>query len=264
MSQAALNFHRSIIPLNRATAKVKDNMHQKMNTDKLQQSRDTIESVELSIPESELCARFEKLYSGAVNDVLREMCMPSQALPPEIMPLRDEMVVCGPAFTVKSVKDPTMGGELEMRVKMLDDLKPGHIVVWNAHGQMRASHWGGVMTQASLKAGCRGAIIDGGIRDTKDILSQKFPIWYRYRTSTGALAHTKVVSYQTPVFVGDVIIKPGDIILADIDGALVIPRQMAVGVLERAEQIERNEGEIKEWVDAGLSAAEIHDRGGYF
>jgi len=52
--------------------------------------------------------------------------------------------------------------------------------------------------------------------------------------------------------------------MADIDGALVIPRPMIVAVLERAEQIERNEGEIKEWVDAGLSAADIHERGGYF
>ncbi len=78
------------------------------------------------------------------------------------------------------------------------------------------------------------------------------------------MSHTKIVAYQVPVYVGRVIIKPGDILLADIDGALVIPRRIAVEVLERAEDIERNEGEIKEWVDAGLSTREIHDRGGYF
>lgn len=239
-------------------------MSQKMNVGKLQQIRDTVEHVELTIPEPELCARYEKLYSGAVNDVLRELCLPNQALPSGIVPLRDEMVVCGVAFTVKAVKDPTMGGELEVRVKMLDELKPGHVVVWNANGDDHASHWGGVMTRASLKRGVKGAIIDGGIRDTKDILGQKFPIWYRYRTSSGALSHTKIVGYQVPIYVGDVIVKPGDIILADIDGALVIPRKLAVAVLERAEEIERTEGEIKEWVDAGLSAEEIHDRGGYF
>jgi regulator of RNase E activity RraA len=239
-------------------------MSNKMDTDRLKQMRDNVEQVRLSIPEPELCARYEKLYSGAINDVLREMCLPNQALPPQIMPLRDEMVVCGPAFTVKAVKDPTMGGELELRVKMLDELRPGHVVVWNANGQDNASHWGGVMTRASIKRGCRGAIVDGGIRDTRDILDQKFPVWYRYRTSTGALAHTKIVAYQVPIFVGEVIIKPGDLVMADIDGALVIPRKIAVAVLERAEAIERNEGEIKEWVDAGLSAEEIHDRGGYF
>jgi 4-hydroxy-4-methyl-2-oxoglutarate aldolase len=74
----------------------------------------------------------------------------------------------------------------------------------------------------------------------------------------------KVESWQQPVYIGSVIVKPGDLIMADIDGALVVPRRMIVDVLERAEQIERNEGEIKEWVDAGLSAADIHERGGYF
>tara|TARA_B100001971_G_scaffold213227_1_gene245945 strand:+ start:3535 stop:4248 length:714 start_codon:yes stop_codon:yes gene_type:complete len=237
-----------------------------MQIDKLKEIRDSVEEVELSIPLEELCERYEKLYTGAVNDVLRELCLPNQALPTSIVPLRDEMVVCGEAFTVKAVKDPTMGGEMEMRVEMLDDLRPGHVIIWNAnaHGNEYPSHWGGVMTQASMKRGCRGAIIDGGIRDTKDILSQKFPIWYRYRTSCGALSHTKVVNYQVPIYVGEVIVRPGDILLADIDGALVVPRKLAVAVLERAEQIERNEGEIKEWVAAGLTAEEIHDRGGYF
>jgi regulator of RNase E activity RraA len=235
-----------------------------MKTNKLQQMREAPADCELSIPVGELCARFEKLYTGAVNDVLREMCLPNQALPPAIVPLRDEMVVCGEAFTVRGVADPTLAGELDMRVKMLDDLREHHVVVWNANGERVASHWGGVMTRASLKRGCRGAIIDGGIRDTKDILAQGFQIWSRYRTSTGALAHTKIAGYQVPVVIEGLIIKPGDIVMADIDGALVIPRDIAVEVLERAEQIERNEGEIKEWVDAGLSAEEINDRGGYF
>jgi 4-hydroxy-4-methyl-2-oxoglutarate aldolase len=120
------------------------------------------------------------------------------------------------------------------------------------------------MTRASIKRGCRGAIIDGGIRDTRDILAQNFPVWSRYRTSTGALSHTRIVGYQVPVAIEGVIVRPGDILLADIDGALVIPRRLAVEVLERAEQVERTEGEIKEWVDAGLSAQAISDRGGYF
>ncbi|WOO43610.1 RraA family protein [Rubellicoccus peritrichatus] len=239
-------------------------MSEKMNVDKLQQMRDTVEEVELSIPLEDLCKRFEKLYSGAVNDVLREMLLPNQALPSGIMPLRDDMVVCGEAFTVKAIKDPTMGGELEVRVKMLDQLKPGHVVLWNANGDDEASHWGGVMTRAAINRGCRGAIVDGGIRDTKDILDQGFPIWYRYRTSNGALSRTKLVDFQVPIFIGDIVIKPGDIILADIDGGVVIPRNLAVAVLERAEKVENNEEEIKEWVEAGMSAKEIHDRGGYF
>ncbi len=239
-------------------------MTHKMNLDRMRAIRDSTEIAELTVPVTELAPRYEKLYTGAVNDVMREMCLPNQALPPEIMPLRDEMTVCGEAFTIRSNADPTMAGELEVRVKMLDEIKPTHICVWNANGNDGASHWGGVMTQASMKRGCRGAIVDGGIRDTKDILAQNFNLWYRYRTSNGALSRSKITGYQKPITIGGIIIRPGDIIFADIDGALVIPRQIAVEVIERAEQIERNEGEIKEWVDAGLSAEEIQSRGGYF
>lgn len=239
-------------------------MVDKIKLDNLKEQRDHQSISELSIPLENLCARFEKLYSGAVDDVLREMGLPNQALPTTIAPLRDDMVVCGEAFTVKALKDPTMDGELETRVKLLDDLRAGHVVLWNYNGEDSPANWGGVMTQAAMLRGCRGAIIDGGIRDTKDILDQKFPIWYRYRTSRGALSHTRIVGYQVPIYVGSVLVYPGDIVLADIDGALVIPRKLAVEVLERAEQIEKNEGEIKEWVAAGLSANDIHSKGGYF
>ena len=236
----------------------------KMRLEQLRRQRDEIELIELPVREEEIIARYEKLYAGCINDVLRELCLTNQALPSEIMPLRDEMVLAGFAFTIRSNADPTTTGELEIRVKMLGELKPHMVCVWNANGDDHASHWGGVMTKMSKKQGVRGAIIDGGIRDTKDILEQKFPIWCRYRTSNGSLSRAKMTGYQVPIVVGGVLIKPGDLIFADIDGALVVPRALVMNVLERAESIETNEGEFKEWIDAGLSPGEVHDRGGYF
>ena len=239
-------------------------MSYKMHLEQLRLMRDTLQPVPLSRPEEEIISRYEKLYTGSVNDVLREMCLTEQALPPTIMPLRDDMVLAGFAFTIRSTADPTLEGELELRVKMLDELKPNMVCVWNSNDHDIASHWGGVMTRASRKRGVRGVIVDGGIRDTKDILEQKFPTWYRYRTSNGSLSRDKITGYQVPVLVGGVIIKPGDLIFADIDGVVVIPRQHVETVLARAEAIESNEDEFKEWVDAGLSAEEIQNRGGYF
>ena len=236
----------------------------KMNLDKLRRLRDLVEPFEFSVPESEIIARYEKLYTGCVNDVLRELCLTNQALPHEIKPLRDEMVLAGFAFTIRSNSDPTVTGELELRVKMLDDLRPNMVCVWNANGLDDASHWGGVMTKMSIKQGVRGAIIDGGIRDTKDILEQGFPLWYRYRISNGSLSRAKITGYQVPIVVGNVSIKPGDLLFADIDGAIVVPRKLVMPVLERAEGIETNELEFKEWIEAGLSPEQVHDRGGYF
>jgi regulator of RNase E activity RraA len=235
-----------------------------MKLEELTRRREGVASGKLEIPVLELCARFLKLYTGAVNDVMRELCLTDQALPYAIHPLRDEMKVCGPAFTVRSALDPTLSGEMETRVKMLEQLTPGCIIVWNANGDDDASHWGEVMTAASKKRGCAGAIVDGGIRDTAQILGQGYPIWYRYRTSNGSLSRCKITDVQKPIQVGRAFIRPDDILFADIDGAIVIPRERACEILTRAEKIKNNEIEIREWVDKGLSAAEIHDQGGYF
>lgn len=235
-----------------------------MHLEELRRIRDEIEQCDPGFPEEEIIARYEKLYTGCVNDVLREHCLTNQALPSEIMPLGDDMVLAGFAFTIRSNIDPTVSGELEVRVEMLGELKSNEVCVWNANGNDRASHWGGVMTKMSKQRGVRGAVVDGGIRDTRDIIEQNFPVWYRYRTSNGSLSRAKITGYQVPVMIGGVLIKPGDLVFADIDGALIVPRKLIVPVLERAEAIENNEGEFKEWIDAGLSPKEVRDRGGYF
>ena len=79
-------------------------MSHKMDTDRLKALRDTVEQVTFTRPEEEIIQRYERLYTGAVNDVMREMCLVDQALPPQIVPLRDEMVVAGFAFTIRDRK----------------------------------------------------------------------------------------------------------------------------------------------------------------
>ena len=142
-----------------------------MKLDKLIAKRQSVPTNEFPIPVKELCERFEKLYTGCVNDVMREACLLDQNLPHEIMPLRDEMVVCGEAFTVKSAPNCMIEGEMTFRAQMLDDFKPNGVVVWDTSDDVEASLWGGVMTATAMTKGIRGAVIAGGIRDTKQILT---------------------------------------------------------------------------------------------
>lgn len=235
-----------------------------MKLDRLIASRQHIPSNEFPIPLAELCARYEKLYTGCINDVMRELCLLNQNLPSEIMPLRDEMTVCGEAFTVKSAPNVMIEGEMTFRAQMLDEMKPGGLVVWDTSGDTEASLWGGVMTATAISKGIRGAVIAGGIRDTKQILEQKFPLFYKYRTSNGSLGRCMITHYQVPVKIGKVTVRPGDIIFGDIDGVLCIPREIAYDVLLRAEGIGRNEVDIFSWVRQGDSIAEIIGKGGYF
>ena len=219
-----------------------------MKLDRLIAKRQHIPTNEFPVPLKELCERYEKLYTGCVNDVMRELTLLDQNLPHDIMPLRDEMTVCGEAFTVKSAPNVMIEGEMTFRAQMLDDFKPDGVV----------------MTATAITKGIRGAVIAGGIRDTKQILEQNFPVFYKYRVSNGSLGRCMITHYQVPVRIGKVTVRPGDIIFGDIDGVLCIPREIAYDVLLRAEGIERNEVDIFSWVHQGDTISEIIDKGGYF
>ena len=119
-----------------------------MKLDKLIAKRQSVPTNEFPIPVKELCERFEKLYTGCVNDVMREACLLDQNLPHEIMPLRDEMVVCGEAFTVKSAPNCMIEGEMTFHAQMLDDFKPNGVVVWDTSDDVEASSLEASATQS--------------------------------------------------------------------------------------------------------------------
>ena len=235
-----------------------------MNLDKLIESRESKSDVRFSIPEKELLLRFEKLYTGAVNDVLREFCLLNQALPGHILPLREYRTVAGFAFTVKSAPNAMVSGEMEFRTQMLDEMHEDSFVLWDTSNDSKATLWGGVMTATAKGKGVKAACIDGGIRDTHQILDADFPVFYKYRISNGSLGRCLITHFQVTLQIGDVTIKPGDIVLGDIDGVLVVPRNMAYDVLMRAEEIIENEKMIFGWVQEGQSIQEITEKGGYF
>jgi regulator of RNase E activity RraA len=235
-----------------------------MKLEKLIADREIVEQIELSIPTLELLRRYEGLYSGAVSDVLREHCLLDQTLPSHLTPLRPERTVAGIAFTVKSAPNTKITGELTFRTQMLDEMHPDSFIVWDTSGDAEATAWGGVMTATAIGKGIKAAVIDGGIRDTKQILEKDFPVFYKYRSPNGSLGRCLISHYQTPIKIGTTLVRPGDVVLGDIDGVIVVPRKIAVEVLLRAEEILANERKIFKWVADGETVQSITDKGGYF
>lgn len=235
-----------------------------MNLEKLIAEREGISKSTFPIPDKELLSRYEQLYTGAVNDVLREFCLLEQALPSRIIPLREYHTIAGFAFTVKSAPNVQIQGEMEFRVQMLDEMQEDAFVVWDTSRDDKATLWGGVMTATAKHKKLKAACIDGGIRDTHQILKTGFPVFYEYRISNGSLGRCLITHYQIPIKIGDVTIKPGDVVVGDIDGVLVVPRDLAYDVLLRAEEIRENEKKIFEWVREGQSVRDITEKGGYF
>lgn len=235
-----------------------------MNLAKLIELREAISQDVFPVSKKELLERYEKLYTGAVNDVLREFCLLNQALPGHIVPLREYRTIAGFAFTVKSAPNAMISGEMEFRVQMLDEMHEDAFVVWDTTKDEKATLWGGVMTATAKGKKVKAACIDGGIRDTHQILDADFPVFYKYRISNGSLGRCLITHFQVTLQIGDVTIKPGDIVLGDIDGVLVVPRDIAYDVLIRAEEILENEKKIFGWVKEGQSVHDITKKGGYF
>lgn len=235
-----------------------------MNLERLIALREGREKVTFPIPEDELLSRYEKIYTGAINDVLREFTLLNQALPNRIKPLREYQTVAGFAFTVKSSTSTRVSGEMEFRTKMLDEMHPNAFVIYDTSGDEESTSWGGVMTATAKGKKVKAACIDGGIRDTHQILEADFPVFYKYRSSNGSLGRCLITDYQVPIQIDKCFIKPGDVVMGDVDGVLVVPREIAYEVLVRAEEIKENEKQIFGWVKEGQSAKDISEKGGYF
>ena len=124
-----------------------------MDLEKLKASRAKKERVDFPVSEKELCDRLEVLYTGAINDVLREMNLLHQTLPSSILPLKEDMIRAGIAFTVKGSKNLTLENEMEQRAQMLEAIRENSMVVWDTSGDDESAQWGEVMTMASMKRG---------------------------------------------------------------------------------------------------------------
>ena len=216
------------------------------------------------ISDEELCVRYNRVSTPMVNDVLRSKGLLYQTLPNNIMPLRDNMKTCGIAFTIKGAKNLAVENEMEQRAAMLESISENSVCVWDTAGDDESAQWGEIMTMAAKKRGCRGAVVDGGVRDTNKVLEQDFPVFCKYRSSNGMLGRFRLIGYQIPIRIGNVTIDPGDIVCGDIDGCIIVPRKLAWEVLLEAEQILKNEEEIKKMVSGGATPSEVVKNGGYF
>ncbi|MBR2904813.1 MAG: RraA family protein [Lentisphaeria bacterium] len=212
---------------------------------------------------AEMRERYLKLYSGALNDVMRFEYHVNAALPSSYVPLRENMKLCGQAFTIKGAPDITTDGEFEMRAQMLEALPADSIVMFDCTGDTVTAQWGEVMSMAAMRAGCRGAFING-IRDTEAILQLGFPVFHQYRTNVGMLGRFRMFHYNKPIRIGEVVIEPGDWIYGDIDGVIRIPKADAYTVLLKAEGILKKEVGIRSMVDSGMKPTQVVKNGGYF
>ena len=191
-------------------------------------------------------AAIEDAYSGAVYDVLRAMGYPNQALPHEILPLKPEMKVCGPVFTVEGHPDPGIDGHesLLQWTAMLSKAPSGHVVLCQPNDAVMA-HMGELSAETFHLRGVLGYIVDGGCRDTGFIEKIGFKVWFKYTTPVDVVGRWKAETFGEPVTIGGVTIHTGDVVFADRDGAVVIPEAVATTVVEKVAEGLRTENKVR-------------------
>jgi regulator of RNase E activity RraA len=212
-----------------------------------------------------LAERFRAIYTAALADVLDARGRHRQTLPPELRPLERGLRLAGPAYTVEGRPAPQANHDAAIRkvLAMLGEVPAGAVAVYQCHHGFSAHL--GELSVTSLKArGCAGAVLDGGCRDVDFILREGFPVFCRHVTPEDSTWRWELSATQEPVEIGGVQINPGDWVIGDDDGLVVVPRAEAEDVLAEAEAKAATESEIRVAVRQGLPPLEAYETYGTF
>jgi 4-hydroxy-4-methyl-2-oxoglutarate aldolase len=209
--------------------------------------------------------RFAAIYTAALADILDEHGYRDQTLPPSIRSLEPGMRLAGQAYTVKGKAAQAADYDTALRkvLTMLGDVPAGHVAVYACEHDVSAHL--GELSVTSLKArGVVGCVLDGGCRDVRFILDEGFPVFSRYVTPEDSTWRWELEATQIPVTIGRVKIEPGDWVIADDDGVVVVPQAIAEAVLTEAEAKAATESEIRAAVRDGMPPLEAYERFGTF
>ncbi|ULH17547.1 RraA family protein (plasmid) [Deinococcus sp. KNUC1210] len=212
---------------------------------------------------ADLRQRYLEVDTANVADILDELGYTDYGLSSAFWPIREtQNKLAGWAYTVRGQMTPYPGTGDPAKMEAVAGLQEGDISVWSGGEAEGVCFFGELIARGMQHRGCAGSLIDGGIRDIEWIARMNFPVFTRYRTPVQSIGRWQVNAWQVPVYLpgattARVTVRPGDFILADFDGAIVIPFELVENVLERAEALTVKERSIREDLDKGLTLPEV-------
>jgi regulator of RNase E activity RraA len=178
--------------------------------------------------EQELLQYLEQhAYAAAFSDILDEMGYRSQAVSPDagIRPLRETFVAAGRAVTLLNVPDTNEEEPYDQVIKCIDSLEPGAILVTTGSVHLETGIMGELTATALQVKQCRGAIVNGYTRDLRKLIKMGYPTFAWGASPIDTTGRVRVVEYNIPITIGGMQVTPGDLVFADLDGIMVIPRE---------------------------------------
>ena len=205
----------------------------------------------------------EELSSSIVSDVLDGMGMRGQAMGTSIRPVQDDMVVAGYASTMLMVDNYDYEKDtFSLQFKAIDNLKKDEVMMVSAQGTERAALWGELLSTAARYRGARGAIIEGVARDVKLIRKMRFPVFAMGINPISSKGRDIAVDYACPVEILGVKVNPGDLVVADVDGVVVVPRDVAEETVEKAFEVAASETKTRDELKKGAGLYDVYKKYG--
>jgi len=202
-------------------------------------------------------------YAGALSDILDEMGYPECAVSPHalIRPLYPQAICAGRARTLLNAPCRT-GREdpYKLALKLMDSLNPGEVAVATSTEPLETGIMGELSATAMRSRGARGCLVDGYTRDARKIIRMKFPVFAKGVSPINTTDRAAVVDSDCPVTFGGRKIYPQQIVFADLDGIIFIPKDVEKEVIQEAAKRVRVEKKVRRELGAGKKARDVWNK----
>jgi 4-hydroxy-4-methyl-2-oxoglutarate aldolase len=191
---------------------------------------------------NDLIEAFSAVAIASVADAVDKLTGKRGYMDASIKPRINDKRICGTAATIlEAATDEFLPPQHAL--DLIDEAPKGSVIVISIEGgQPDVAVWGGLMTAGAVANGHVGAVLDGAVRDLTEIRRDYgFPVYAREVSPGTTLGRYKTVASQVPVRVGGIVVHPGDIIVADVDGVVVVPHALAAEILAMSQEIDSRE-----------------------
>lgn len=207
------------------------------------------------------------LYTAAVSDILDSLGYRGQAMHQRLRPLLPDIRDCGFAGRARPLRWMETDYVVEedpygLEIDAMDSLRPGDVVVHSTDYAGTNAPWGELMTTVAQRNGAVGCVCDSQIRDCVKIIEMNFPVYYAGIRPLDSKGRGRVMAYDVPVRCGDVLVRPGELIFADFDGIVVIPKEVESRTIELAQEKARKESLSRQMLHQGKTLREVYDTHG--
>jgi regulator of RNase E activity RraA len=207
----------------------------------------------------------DKLFTSIISDALDSSGFRNQAMSSKIRPIDDALVLVGRARTASFMEvwhhdEGTNPYELE--IQLVDSLKPFEIPIFACSNSARIGPWGELLSTAAQARGAAGAVMDGCTRDVRAIRAMKFPVFHGGIAPLDSKGRARIMALDIPIQCGGVYVVPGDLVVGDVDGLVVIPQSVEEKVLEIAFKKVSGESNTLKDLQRGDKLADVFARYG--